>query len=207
MLWGRQQNEQTTKWNSISSFWQLAKHDNMKKQRNEILLCCSVVCSFWCLDQRNKTNKWQNETSFWRLVQKEQISRQNDEIEFHFVVCSFCRVGQGAKTNKQQNVITTFHFVVCSFCRVIQVDEMEFNFVVCSFLLPFPKHDRTTKPSYHDILKFDLSCLYLFDLLFVHFVNFNKAPKWRNDNAAKLGLAALWFWCIMNKWHGCIRLP
>ena len=55
-------------------------------------------------------------------------------MEFHFFVCSFCRVGQGAKTNKRQNAKTKFHFFVCSFCRVVQVAKTKkWNFI-SSFL-------------------------------------------------------------------------
>ena len=71
-------------------------------------------------------------------------------MEFHFFVSSFCRVGQGAKTNKRENAKTKFHFFVCSFCRVVQVAKTKkWNFI-SSFLrfVAFSKarqNDKTTK--------------------------------------------------------------
>ena len=72
--------------------------------------------------------------SFLRLfVLSRCTSRQNVEMEFHFFLSSFCRVGQGAKTNKQQNAKTRFHFFVLSRCTSHQNEEMELHFFVSSF--------------------------------------------------------------------------
>ena len=43
-------------------------------------------------------------------LQKQMTDRQNKEMEFHFFVCSFCPVGQGAKTNKRENEISKYSF-------------------------------------------------------------------------------------------------
>ena len=67
VLSGRRQNEQTKKWNSISSFWRLYQHDKTNKRRNEILFLRSVVCSLSRLDQRDKTNKRRSEIPFLRF--------------------------------------------------------------------------------------------------------------------------------------------
>ena len=83
-------------------------------------------------------------------------------MEFHFFVSSFCRVGQGAKTNKRQNEISKFHFFVCSFCHVVQVAKRRngISFLRFFVLSPSPYQDRTTKrQSYREISKFDLAWL------------------------------------------------
>ena len=88
--------------------------------------------------------------------------RENEEMEFHFFVCSFCRVGQGTKTNKRENEISKIHFFVCSFCRVVQVAKTKkwISFLRLFVLSPSPQHDGTTKrQSYREISKFNLSLL------------------------------------------------
>ena len=113
--------------------------------------------------QNEQATKWNSISSFWRLLQRENTIK--------LVVCSFCRVGQGAKTNKQ----TTERHSKISFCRLF-------------VLSPSPKHGKPIKrPSYRDILKFD------FSWLLVRFVDFNKAPKRRNDNTTRWGFATISF--------------
>ena len=83
-----------------------------------------------------QTTERQNKISFLRLfVLSRCTSRQNEEMEFHFFVCSFCRVGQVAKTNKRQSAKTKFHSFVCSFCRVVQVAKTKkLNYFISSFV-------------------------------------------------------------------------
>ena len=100
-------------------------------------------------------------------------SRKNEEMEFHFFVSSFCRVGQGAETNKHQNQISKCHFFVCSFCRVVQVAKTtKWNFI-SSFvrfvaLVKAPKRTNERTPKQN------------FISLFVHFVALYKSLKRRN---------------------------
>ena len=78
----------------------------------------SFVCSFWRLTEGDKTNKRQNEISFLRLfvlspspkhdrTTKRQSYREISKFDLswllvRFVVCSFCRLPQGAKTTERQ---------------------------------------------------------------------------------------------------------
>ena len=87
------QNEQTKKWNSISSFWRLVQRDKTNKRRNEILFWRSFVCSFSRLDQRDKTNKRRNEIPFLRFGDLYNATkRANEETKLCFGVLSFVRV-------------------------------------------------------------------------------------------------------------------
>ena len=91
------------------------------------------VCSFWRLMEGDKTNKRQNEISFLRFGDLYNATkRTNDKVTakyqtfdlswllVRFVVCSFCRLPQGAKTNKRQRDKMKFcgHFVL-SFVRFV----------------------------------------------------------------------------------------
>ena len=128
-------------------------------------------------------------------------------MEFHFFVFSFCRVDQGAKTNKRQNAKTKLYFFVLSRCTSPKNEEMEFHFFFFSFCrLP------TKRQSYCEISKFYLSWLLVrfvvcsfcrlpqgaktterqrdkmrfcghFVLSFVRFVALCKSPKRRNEMA------------------------
>ena len=116
--------------------------------------------------------KYQNFiSSFVRFVSLYKSPKRRNG--FHFFVSSFCRVSQGAKTNKRQNAKTTFHFFVCSFCRVVQVAKAKkWNFI-SSFLrfialvkAPKRTNDRTQKQN--------------FNSSFVRFVALYKSQKRRN---------------------------
>ena len=90
---------------------------------------------------------------------KRQSYREISKFDFswllvRFVVCSFCRLPQGAKKTERQRdkmrFLRPFRFVVCSFCCVIQVAKTKkWNFI----------------------------------LAFVRFVAFHKAPKRTNEMA------------------------
>ena len=156
------------------------------------------VCSFWRLMEGDKTNKRQNEISFLRFgdfynatnktkwpqnlilsrclrlfVLSRCTSRQNEEMEFHFFVSSFCRVGQGAKTNKRQNAKTRFHFFVYSFCRVVQVAKTKKRNFISSYLC-FVALVKATKRTN------DRTQKQHFISSFVRFVASYKSPKRRN---------------------------
>ena len=85
--WPTRQNEETKKWNSISSFWRLVQRDKTNKRRNEILFLRYLVCSFSRLDQRDKTKKRRNEIPFLRFGDLYNTTkRRNEEMKFHFFV-------------------------------------------------------------------------------------------------------------------------
>ena len=77
----------------------------------------------------------QNKISFRLFVLSRGTSRQNEEMEFHFFVCSFCRVGQGAKneqTTEHKNKISFLRLFVLSRYTSRQNEEMELHFFVLS---------------------------------------------------------------------------
>ena len=100
-------------------------------------------------------------------------------MEFHFFVCSFCRVGQGAKTNKRENEKWNFIFSFVRFAALYKSPKRRngFHFFVCSFCrLP---HSTMERQNDKVTAKYQsLICRgYLFVLSFVRFVDFHKAPK------------------------------
>ena len=75
-------------------------------------------------------------------------------MEFHFFVCSFCCVSQGAKTNKRQNAKTKFHFFVCSICRVVQVAKTKKGNFISSFCRVSQGAKTNKRQSYREISNF-----------------------------------------------------
>ena len=75
--------DKTKKWNFISSFLRFVALYKSTKRRNE------------------KTQKWNFISSFVRFVALYKSPKRRNG--FHFFVSSFCRVVQGAKTNKHEN--------------------------------------------------------------------------------------------------------
>ena len=151
------------------------------------------VLSRWSRRLNEQTTERKNKISFLRLfvlcvVQVAQTNKWN-------FISSFCRVGQGAKTNKRQNAKTRFYFFVCSFCRVVQVAKTKkWNFI-SSFLsfVAFPKarrNDKTTKLP-RNIKVWFVVVNYSFCRLFVL-----STSTRQNDNATKWGFAAISF-CLL----------
>ena len=94
-------------------------------------------------------------------------------MQFHFFVSSFCRVGQGDKTDKRQNANTKFHFFLCSFCGVVQVPKTKkWNFI--SSFLRFVALVNATKRTNDRTQKQN------FIFSFVSWVALYKSPKRRN---------------------------
>ena len=151
-------------------------------------------------------------------------SRQNEKMEFHFFVCSFCRVVQFAqtkkwnfissfvrfvalvKTPKRKNAKTKYQNFISSFVRFVALYKSPkrrngFHFIVCSSCrLPHStmewKNDKVTA-KYQSLICGG----FLFVLSFVRFVDFQKTPKRQNDNATKWGFAAISFCRLFVLWR------
>ena len=117
----------------VSSFCRVGQGAKTNKRENEISKFHFFVCSFCRVVQVAKTKKW---ISFLHLfvlspspqhdgTTKRQSYREISKFDlswllFRFVVCSFCRLPQGAKTTEQQRDKMSFcgHSVL-SFVRFV----------------------------------------------------------------------------------------
>ena len=103
-------------------------HISAQVAKTKKLNFISSFVRFVALVKSPKRQNAKNKISFLRLfVLSRCTSRQNEEMEFHFFVCSFCRIGQGTTKRQSYREISKFdlswilvRFVVCSFCRLQQ---------------------------------------------------------------------------------------
>ena len=126
----------TKKWNFISSFVRFVALVKAPKRTNEKTPKQNFISSFLRFVALCKSPKRRNGISFLRLfvlspcpkhdgTTKRQRYREISKFDllwllFRFVVCSFCRLPQGAKTTERQRVKMRFygHFVL-SFDRFV----------------------------------------------------------------------------------------